>query len=208
MPPPTPSRKSSHAASALAARPRPFTRSSMMSRTRPSSPASSQNPCSSSQLSSLDVVGAVVERHHLLPADRAIELGVALCVLDHAAAMIVVRGARGLQLVELVMVEPATVADGAVVHLDAMDALLDQVSLVAWTTHAQPRSYESATDGGVFRVYQRRHTSQRRRVRSGAPRETARATLARVRPTGVPRGMVRGPRPRRSRVRRRGCSAR
>ena len=86
-----------------------------------------------------EVVGAVVEGRHPLAAGGAIEVGIALGVADRAAAL-VLAGARRLQRVELVVVEPAAVAVRAVVDLDAVHALLDEVGAVPRALHRRSAS--------------------------------------------------------------------
>ncbi len=84
----------------------------------------------------LQVVGPVVEGRHLLAADRAIEVAVPPRVLDRRDALLFGRLDGRLQLVELVMVKPAPVAAGAMVDLDAVMMLDDELGTVAGTFHA------------------------------------------------------------------------
>ena len=79
-----------------------------------------------------EVVCAVVEGDHRLSADGAVDLGIAAGVVDGAAPVVIVFGASGF---EFVVGEPASVALGEVVDLDAVHAFFDERGSVSGAAH-------------------------------------------------------------------------
>lgn len=79
-------------------------------------------------------VRPVVEGDHPLAADGAVEVALAFCIDFHAAAC-VVGCVAGLELIEFVVVEPASVALRAAVDFDAATVFDDEFNLVSGAKH-------------------------------------------------------------------------
>ncbi len=80
-------------------------------------------------------VRPVVEGNHLLRTHRASKVTASFCILDCAFSHIGIGSELGLELVEFMVIYPATVAILTVVDLYAFVALYRQVNLTAWTLH-------------------------------------------------------------------------